>query len=214
MATPPPDLLLFLFFLLLFTPLSISNENDTLCLQGIKSALTDPNSLLSSWNFNSTTIGYLCKFDGVICWNQRENRINSLQLSNLNLSGQIPSALQFCSSLQTLDFSSNQLSGPIPDGFCSWVPFLVSLDLSGNRIKGTIPGELGECKYLNELSLEGNELVGAIPRELAGLNRLVTFSVANNELKGPIPAGLSRFGKGAFEGNGGLCGKPLGKCGG
>jgi hypothetical protein len=52
-----------------------------------------------------------------------------------------------------------------------------------------------------------------IPYELTSLDRLKKFSVANNQLSGRIPGSLDRFGKEAFDGNSGLCGGPLGKCG-
>jgi serine/threonine protein kinase len=67
---------------------------------------------------------------------------------------------------------------------------------------------------LNNLILSGNQLTGSIPFGLGRLDRLKTFSVASNELSGSIPDELGAFSKDSFDGNDGLCGKPLGKCGG
>ncbi|GAB2301948.1 hypothetical protein Dimus_035971 [Dionaea muscipula] len=202
--------------LLLFSLLSISTangEDDAKCLEGIQSSLADPQGKIGSWSFGNTTVGFLCKFYGVTCWNDRENRINSLQLSDCHLAGRIPSSLQFCGSLQTLDLSGNSLSGPIPSQICEWLPFLVSLDLSSNNLSGQIPPELGNCTYLNKLSLASNQLTGNIPFQLSSLNRLTSFSVASNRLTGVIPRSLSQFDGADFEGNDGLCGKPASKCG-
>lgn len=55
---------------------------------------------------------------------------------------------------------------------------------------------------------------GSVPYTLGRLERLKQFSVAGNGLSGSIPAELSKFGKDSFGGNDGLCGRPLGKCGG
>ncbi|GAV73082.1 LRR_1 domain-containing protein/Pkinase_Tyr domain-containing protein/LRRNT_2 domain-containing protein [Cephalotus follicularis] len=140
-------------------------EDDVKCLQGVKASVNDPQGKLSKWSFADTSVGFICRFVGVTCWNERENRILNLQLRGMNLSGQIPEPLEFCGSLQTLDLSGNDLSGPIP-------------------------------------------------YQLSSLPRLRTFSVANNDLKGAIPSFFENFASADFAGNGGLCGRPLGKCGG
>lgn len=190
-------------------------ENDIKCLEGVKATLSDPQGKLSSWSFANTSVGFICKFVGVSCWNDRENRILNLELPDMQLSGKIPQPLEYCGSLQLLDLSGNDLSGNIPSEICSWLPYLVTLDLSNNDLYGTIPPELANCSYLNTLLLSGNRLSGEIPYQLSSLNRLKKFSVANNRLTGTIPLGLQKFQKADFEGNSGLCGGPLGsKCGG
>lgn len=137
-----------------------------------------------------------------------------IRLPSKSLSGNLPSALQYCYSTTTVVFSGNQLSGPIPSGLCDWIPNVVFLDLSGNNFNGSIPAGIVNCKFLNTLLLNGNKLSGIIPPELASLDRLRKFSVANNKLSGTIPSGLSQFGSSSFEGNNGLCGGSLGGCGG
>ncbi|XVF02337.1 hypothetical protein REPUB_Repub04eG0167000 [Reevesia pubescens] len=202
------SLLLFHFFL------SLAIEDDITCLEGLKSSLTDPDSRLSTWSFTIPSSTSVCNLTGVSCWNQKENRIISLQLLSMKLSGQLPDSLKYCRSLQILDFSNNSFSGPIPNDICSWLPYLVRLDLSGNRFSGSIPPQIVDCKFLNDLVLDNNKLSGSIPYELARLDRLKRFSVADNDLSGTIPSDLARFGEDGFVGNSGLCGKPLSKCGG
>ncbi|GLT33343.1 hypothetical protein SLA2020_079410 [Shorea laevis] len=189
-------------------------EDDVKCLKGLNNSLSDPEGKLSSWNFSNSTVGFICHFVGVSCWNEQENRIYNLELRDMQLSGQVPDSLKYCGSLQTLDLSGNNLSGLIPADICSWVPYLVVLDLSNNEFWGPIPAELSNCTYLNKLILSNNRLYGQIPHQLSSLGRLKTFSVANNELTGNIPPFLDRYEAVDFEGNDGLCGKPLGKCGG
>ncbi|EOY00273.1 Leucine-rich repeat protein kinase family protein [Theobroma cacao] len=202
------SLLLFNFFL------SFAIEDDITCLEGLKSSLTDPDSPLATWTFNNRSSTFVCNLTGVSCWNEKENRIISLLLSSMKLSGQLPDSLKYCRSLQILDLSNNSLSGPIPNDICSWLPYLVRLDLSGNRLSGSIPTQIANCKFLNDLVLDNNKLSGSIPYELARLDRLKRFSVADNDLSGSIPSDLARFGEDGFDGNSGLCGKPLSKCGG
>ncbi|KAL4378221.1 hypothetical protein GQ457_02G019910 [Hibiscus cannabinus] len=162
--------------------LSAVTEDDKRCLEGVQSSLQDPDGRISSWNFHNNSVGFLCTFVGVTCWNQRENRLLGLQLSGMSLSGQIPQSLEYCGSLQSLDLSANNLSGNIPPQICSWLPYLVTLDLSSNDLSGPIPSELSNCAYLNNLVLSNNRLSGPIPYQLSGLDRLKKFSVANNDL--------------------------------
>ncbi|KAG5604263.1 hypothetical protein H5410_025755 [Solanum commersonii] len=202
-----------LFFLIFKLTPSFSIENDVKCLEGIKSALSDPLNKLSSWSFSNTSVASICKLVGVSCWNEKENRLLSLQLPSMSLSGSLPPALQFCTSLQSLDLSGNSFSGPIPVQICSWLPYLVNLDLSSNSFSGSIPPEFINCKFLNTLVLNDNKLTGSIPFEIGRLDRLKRFSVSNNGLSGSIPDDLDRFSKDDFDGNDGLCGNPIGsKC--
>lgn len=189
-------------------------EDDVKCLQGLKAAFTDPSGKLNSWVFNNASVGFICHFVGVSCWNDRENRIYNLELRDMSLSGTIPKSIEYCISLQNLDLGGNQLSGPIPKDICSWLPYLVTMDFSGNKLSGPIPADLQKCTYLNGLILSDNQLSGTIPYELSSFSRLKKFSVANNQLTGTIPQFFDHFDEADFAGNSGLCGGPLKKCGG
>ncbi|OIT38435.1 PREDICTED: inactive LRR receptor-like serine/threonine-protein kinase BIR2 [Nicotiana attenuata] len=209
-------LFMLILLFLVFQPLhSAVAEDDIKCLQGVKNSLTDPKGNLKSWNFANSTVGFICKFVGASCWNDRENRLITLQLRDMNLGGsKIPDSLQYCKSLQNLDLSGNRLSGSIPSDICTWLPFLVTLDLSNNEFTGSIPADLVSCSYLNKLMINDNKLSGNIPPQFSSLSRLKTFSVANNDLSGRIPAAFNSANSFDFGGNDGLCGGPLGKCGG
>ncbi|KAJ9187576.1 hypothetical protein P3X46_003017 [Hevea brasiliensis] len=206
--------LLFLFLFLFSLPFCFAIEDDVTCLEGLKNSLTDPLSRLASWDLTNNSVASICKLNGVSCWNEKENRIISLQLPVSQLAGQLPDSLKYCRSLQTLDLSGNALSGSIPSQICTWLPYIVTLDLSSNRFSGSIPPEIVNCKFLNNLILNGNKLSGSIPYGLGSLARLKRFSVADNDLSGSLPADLATFPEADFDGNDGLCGRPLGKCGG
>ncbi|XP_076894263.1 putative inactive receptor kinase At1g27190 [Bidens hawaiensis] len=185
-------------------------EDDMRCLQGLKSSLTDPQNKLSSWSFsNNNSATSLCKLVGVSCWNEKENRLISIQLPDFQLSGSLPDSLQYCRSLQSLDLSKNSLSGSIPSEICTWLPYLVTLDLSGNELTGDIPPEIQNCKFLNNLILSDNSFSGAIPYQIGQLDRLKKLDLSNNGLSGSIPDDLSRFDADSFTGNGNLCGPPV-----
>ncbi|KAI3726066.1 hypothetical protein L1987_65863 [Smallanthus sonchifolius] len=195
-------------------PSSVVAEDDSQCLRGVQRSLHDPQSHLTNWNFNNNTAGFVCNFQFVSCWNDQENRVLSLALRDLGLVGSFPSDLRFCVSLQKLDLAGNNLTGSIPSELCTWLPYLVELDLSGNQLTGEIPANLGNCSFLNTLLLSDNQLSGNIPSQFSNLGRLTKFSVANNGFSGAIPSSLSKFESSNFDGNRGLCGKPLGSCGG
>ncbi|XP_037429429.1 probably inactive leucine-rich repeat receptor-like protein kinase At5g48380 [Triticum dicoccoides] len=183
-----------------------STVTDIQCLKRLKASV-DPNNKLH-WTFDDNKEGSICSFNGVECWHPNENRILSLRLSSMDLKGQFPDGLENCSSMTSLDLSSNSLSGPIPVDISKRLPYITNLDLSYNSFSGEIPESLANCTYLNVVSLQNNKLTGAIPGQFAGLSRLTEFNVANNKLSGQIPSSLSKFSSSNFA-NQDLCGKPL-----
>ncbi|XBH54693.1 probably inactive leucine-rich repeat receptor-like protein kinase At5g48380 [Aegilops tauschii subsp. strangulata] len=183
-----------------------STVTDIQCLKRLKASV-DPNNKLH-WTFDDNKEGSICTFNGVECWHPNENRILSLRLSSMDLKGQFPDGLENCSSMTSLDLSSNSLSGPIPVDISKRLPYITNLDLSYNSFSGEIPESLANCTYLNVVSLQNNKLTGAIPGQFAGLSRLTEFNVANNKLSGQIPPSLSKFSSSNFA-NQDLCGKPL-----
>ncbi|KAF8027928.1 hypothetical protein BT93_E0760 [Corymbia citriodora subsp. variegata] len=168
-------------------------------------------------------VGIIC-FDGII---------TGLHLSDMGLSGKIDiDALQSLRSLRTLSFSNNFFTGPIPEfnrlgaikslllsrnqfsgeisnDFFQRMLSLKKIWLSNNNFSGNIPESLMQLANLMELHLEGNEFSGRIP--VIKNEKLVSLDLSDNNLEGEIPESLSKFNSKAFEGNPGLCGKPLDK---
>lgn len=195
----------------------VFSEDDTECLRQFHNSVFDPSGYLYNWDFLNTSKAALCSFTGVTCWNQQENRILDLKLPQAGLSGQFPSGLSKCSSLQMLDLSSNVFSGTIPVDICTQMPYLTSLDLSQNSFTGVIPDNLAKCVYLNVLNLQHNQLTGTPPWGIGVLPRLTTLDLSSNLLSGVIPSSYTNrsaisqapFPASGFENNSGLCGPPL-----
>ncbi|CAL4972730.1 unnamed protein product [Urochloa decumbens] len=207
----------FVLWLLLLSSSSscFGSDLDVQCLKTVQQSVIDLNGILkSSWIFDNSTVGFICRFTGVKCWHPDENRVLSLRLSNLGLEGQFPRGLENCTSMTGLDLSSNNFSGPIPSDILLQVPFLSSLDLSYNSFSGQIPVLISNMIYLNTLNLQHNQLSGQIPSQFRLFSRLLSFNVADNQLSGTIPSALQNFSSSTFAGNQGLCGPPLEGCGG
>lgn len=126
-----------------------------------------------------------CSWRGVLCDNVTFSVI-ALNLSNLNLGGEISPAIGDLKNLQILDLKGNHLTGQIPDEIGNCVS-LKSLDLSTNAIYGDIPFSLSKLKQLEELILKNNQLTGPIPSTLSQIPNLKTLDLALNQLTGDIP---------------------------
>lgn len=204
--------LISIFTLLLLT--GRATPSDVECLKAIKSSFQDPNNYLASWIFDNSTQRSICKFTGIECWHEDDNKVLNIRLSDMGLKGEFPLGISGCSSMTGLDLSSNSIHGNIPSNISKLIGFVTTLDLSSNQFSGEIPVDLSNCSYLNVLKLDNNQLTGQIPPQIGLLNRLKTFSVTNNQLTGPIPTFTnSSIPADSFAGNAGLCGKPLSPCG-
>ncbi|RHN50968.1 putative leucine-rich repeat-containing, plant-type, leucine-rich repeat domain, L [Medicago truncatula] len=114
--------------------------------------------------------------------------------------------------LNSIDLSSNNLTGEIPKKI-GYLVGLVSLNLSRNNLSGEIPSEIGNLVSLDFLDLSRNRFIGKIPSTLSKIDRLEILDLSNNSLSGRIPFGrqLQTLDPSGFEGNLDLCGEPLEK---
>ncbi|CAO2182080.1 unnamed protein product [Urochloa humidicola] len=205
----------FVLWLLLLSGSSscFGSDLDVQCLKTVQQSVIDPNGILkSSWIFDDSIPGFICRFTGVECWHPDENRVLSLHLDNLGVEGQFPRGLKNCTSMNGLDLSNNNFSGPIPSDISQQAPFLTSLDLSYNSFSGEIPVLIYNMSFLNTLNLQHNQLSGQIPQRFSLFSRLTSFNIADNQLSGPIPPALQNYSSANFAGNQGLCGSPLEDC--
>lgn len=60
------------------------------------------------------------------------------------------------------------------------------LDLSKNRLSGSLPSDISKNTILKYLSLYGNEIFGTLPPELKNLSSLVHLDLSNNQIDGPL----------------------------
>ena len=79
---------------------------------------------------------------------------------------------------------------------------VTELDLSSNRLSGSLPPELGQLSQLQRLIISGfdigdfipsGQLSGSIPRELGQLSQLQELFLGGNQLSGSIPRELSQL---------------------
>ncbi|CAI8598586.1 unnamed protein product [Vicia faba] len=202
-------ILLLCFLLDNFHFIICNNNNNTErdILLSFKLQLTDPNNALSSWRQDSNH----CTWYGVNCSKLGE-RVQSLTLSGLSLSGEIPSTFGNLFSLKNLSLARNKFVGEIPtelgnlhnlsrlqlseNNFTGRFPTsiffylssLVFLSLTKNNLSGELPQNFGHAfPNLTTLALATNRFEGVIPNSISNSSHLQIIDLANNRFHGPIP---------------------------
>eukprot|EP00277_Geminigera_cryophila_P007600 CAMPEP_0179413942 /NCGR_PEP_ID=MMETSP0799-20121207/5382_1 /TAXON_ID=46947 /ORGANISM="Geminigera cryophila, Strain CCMP2564" /LENGTH=350 /DNA_ID=CAMNT_0021186477 /DNA_START=178 /DNA_END=1230 /DNA_ORIENTATION=- len=104
-----------------------------------------------------------------------------------------PGKCLFAGGLEEVWMDDNLLSGTISPEIGRLHRTLRILDLSQNRIKGTIPATMGVLKQLVEVNLYFNHLVGTIPPELGLCVKIRFLHLGVNHLSGSIPASLGNL---------------------
>ncbi|KAH0763489.1 hypothetical protein KY290_019562 [Solanum tuberosum] len=175
--------LLTILLLLHYVMTQTNITTDQLALLLLKSQISsDPFHYLDeSW---SPTI-YVCHWVGVTC-DYRHQRVKSLNLSDMALTGRIPRDFGNLTFLVSLDLGSNNFHGNLPQEMVR-LRRLKFLKLSFNKFKGEIPSWFGFLKQLQVLNLKNNSFTGFIPPSLSNASRLETLEISANLLEGNIP---------------------------
>ncbi|CAI9105567.1 OLC1v1004515C1 [Oldenlandia corymbosa var. corymbosa] len=172
---------------------------------------------LQSNNFHGNISVNLCQLPSLQVLNLGENKLDGsipACLGNLSmmLSDDSNSDVIF-SSFYDESFWRNNLHGEIPDELMD-LESLQNLNMSNNNLSGKIPERIDNLKHLESLDLSVNQLSGTIPQILANIDALSYLNLSFNNLVGPVPSG-NHFDTlndpSIYEGNIGLCGKPLTK---
>ncbi|KAL5748060.1 hypothetical protein ACOSQ2_025357 [Xanthoceras sorbifolium] len=100
-------------------------------------------------------------------------------------SGEIPSTLGGCSSLEALNLQGNSFSRTIPPSFSS-LKSIKELDLSSNNLSGQIPKYLENLSFLESLNLSYNEFEGEVPTKGVFNNTRKFALIANKRLCGGV----------------------------
>ncbi|PKA64574.1 LRR receptor-like serine/threonine-protein kinase RCH1 [Apostasia shenzhenica] len=118
-------------------------------------------------------------------------RLRSATISNANLSGQLPRHWHSLPLLH-LDLSGNSLKGPVP-GSISVLESLESLNLSSNALSGALPYAIGDLIFLRNASFSRNSLSGPIPETMAAMPELAHLDLSFNQFNGSVPRFLSEM---------------------
>ncbi|KAJ0967736.1 hypothetical protein J5N97_024653 [Dioscorea zingiberensis] len=188
------------------------SDQEAAGLLAVKAGIIDHDGALASWVATSDH----CRWSGVGC--DVAQRVVSLDISSMNLSGVLSPEIARLRSLLNLSIASNFLSGPIPptlsrisnlrflnlsnNVFSGSFPYSLSLlknlrvlDLYNNNITGPLPVEVTELRNLRHLHLGGNFFSGEIPSEYGRWELLEYLAISGNSLSGPIPPQLGNLAK-------------------
>ncbi|XP_060190896.1 probable LRR receptor-like serine/threonine-protein kinase At3g47570 [Lycium barbarum] len=156
---------------------------DQLALLSLKSKISsDPLHFLDeSWS-SATSV---CHWGGVTC-GSRHQRVKSLNLSNMNLTGSIPHNFGNLSFLVSVDLGRNNFYGNLPQEM-ERLHRLKFLDLSSNSFSGEVPSLFGFLHQLQVLNLGNNNFTGSIPSSFSNISTLETLNLKFNSIEGQIP---------------------------
>jgi Leucine-rich repeat (LRR) protein len=108
--------------------------------------------------------------------------LSNIDLRNNSLTGTVPISLFSLPSLQTLLLSQNQLSGNLSE-FSKVSPVLQTIDISSNNLQGPLPSSIFKISQLNVLNLASNHFTGTLDLGfLRNLKNLTSFDLSNNML--------------------------------
>ncbi|KAK9291753.1 hypothetical protein L1049_019703 [Liquidambar formosana] len=164
-------------------PVASALNDEGKALMSIKASFSNVANVLLDWD--DVNNDDFCSWRGVFCDNVSLSVV-SLNLSNLDLGGEISPSVGDLKNLQFVDLQGNKLTGQIPDEIGNCVSLLL-LDLSDNLLYGDIPFSISKLKQLEQLNLKNNQLTGPIPSTLTQIPNLKTIDLARNQLTGEIP---------------------------
>ena len=137
--------------------------------------------------------GTECTWLGVYCDTERYH-IQTINLSDNNLDGVLPSTLADLSNVHSLIFPWNQLKGNLPESLTQMTT-LTQFDIAGNLFSGPLPAWFGQWPLLTYLSVSANQFSGSLPESLGNLSQLIQLDLSQNEFSGALPDWLTNLTK-------------------
>ncbi|CAH1450074.1 unnamed protein product [Lactuca virosa] len=116
-------------------------------------------------------------------------------ISNNNLTREIPPFICELKSLQVLDLSSNNMSGILPSCFSSLRNSLMVLNLRRNSFHGIIMHAFMHQCRLESIDLSENGFVGQLPKSLKRCTNLEVLSLGDNSFDDVFPYWLGTLAK-------------------
>ncbi|PIN19563.1 Serine/threonine protein kinase [Handroanthus impetiginosus] len=169
--------------------LNITTDQSALTL--FKSQFEHDHSNVLARNWSSDTP--ICSWIGVTC-SFRHHRVAAINVSNMELSGIIPPELGNLSFLVSLDMTGNKLYGNLPKEL-SKLKRLKLISFSFNRFSGKIPSFFEAMPNLQQLYLRNCSFTGSIPPSLSNISKLEALDLAYNSLEGMIPVQIGNLGR-------------------
>ncbi|KAE8720494.1 Piriformospora indica-insensitive protein 2 [Hibiscus syriacus] len=112
--------------------------------------------------------------------------LKQLVLAGNKFTGQVPPSLAGLTKLLIMDFSRNNLSGPLELSFGSNFTSLLKLDLSNNGLEGKIPEGIRRLKNVTLLDLGRNKFSGGLTQSFQELVSLKEMVISSNPLGGDL----------------------------
>ncbi|KAE9609797.1 hypothetical protein Lal_00006415 [Lupinus albus] len=111
--------------------------------------------------------------------------LETFDLSSNNYADEIPEAIRSLVKLRVLKLSRNMFTQSIPLGILK-CKCLVSIDLSLNRLNGTLPDGFGAAfPKLRTLNLAENKIYGRVS-DISGLKSIVSLNISGNLFEGSV----------------------------
>ncbi|XLR50724.1 hypothetical protein S83_001396, partial [Arachis hypogaea] len=127
----------------------------------------------------------------------QNGKLTKLDLSTKKLTGLVPKSLCFAKKLNILILLNNFLFGSLPNdlGECYTLErvrlehnYLTGqLNLSNNRLSGTLPASIEKFPDLEILLLHGNRFSSEIPPDIGKLKSVLKIDLSVNNFLGTIP---------------------------
>ncbi|XP_074301718.1 tyrosine-sulfated glycopeptide receptor 1-like [Silene latifolia] len=186
---------LHLLFILLLYSCSFSYQQQT-CDPNDQKSLLQFSELLSSslrplnWSSDSDCC---LSWEGIGCDNS--GRVTRLLLPSRELKGNISSSLGSLTSLSEINLSDNLLSGVLPDGLFTSLRVIEIIDLSSNRLYGSLSASLtvngSFPDTIQTVDISNNQFSGQIePTWFALASNLSSFNASNTNFNGQIPSSI------------------------
>ncbi|KAG4094535.1 L domain-like protein [Neocallimastix lanati (nom. inval.)] len=114
------------------------------------------------------------------------NSLISLELINNGLAGNLPACLTSLNTLEYLNLTGNKLTGSILSDIDK-LRNLKELTLSKNNLSGKLPEAIGNIASLEYLYLDNNQITGILPNSLDNLASIKAIDLSFNQFYGSLP---------------------------
>ncbi|CAI5467891.1 unnamed protein product [Closterium sp. Yama58-4] len=119
----------------------------------------------------------------------------SMRLVSAGVEGPLPVAFAALTALTSLDLRQNKLTGEVPRGVFSKMPYLKEFYVADNNLSGLFPWRqfFGQANSpLQMFEIDGNAFIGGVPNTLfQNAPNLQAFTASGNKFTGQMPTGLS-----------------------